>query len=64
LALVLSNTDRRGDFTCIILNPKIWEANVESADLSVVSQATEWAGHQDLEDIVGDVLADSGLVPT
>ncbi len=64
LAFVLSNTDRRGDFTCVILNPSIWETTVDSADASLVSEATEWASHQNLEDILGEVLADSGLAPT
>jgi DNA-binding SARP family transcriptional activator/tetratricopeptide (TPR) repeat protein len=64
LALVLAHTDRRGDFTCVILNPRIWQAYADLADPSLVGEATEWASHHDLQDVVGEALADSGLVST
>lgn len=64
LALVLANTDRRGDFTCVILNPRVWEANADGADPSVVRDAMEWASNQDLEAVVAGVLADGRMVPT
>jgi predicted ATPase/DNA-binding SARP family transcriptional activator len=56
LALVLSGTDRRGDFTCEIINPRVWEENTASLDPARAEQARRWACDRELTTVVTDVL--------
>ncbi|MBW3621362.1 MAG: tetratricopeptide repeat protein, partial [Actinobacteria bacterium] len=57
LAFVLSRTDRRGDFTCEIVNPRVWAESTASVEASRVEDAQEWARGRDLASLVATVLA-------
>lgn len=57
LAFVLSRTDRRGDFTCEIINPRVWAESTASIDPARTEAARQWARGRDLTGVVADVLA-------
>lgn len=57
LAFVLSRTDRRGDFTCEIINPRAWSESTACVEPSRLEDAQRWAGDRDLPRVVADVLA-------
>ena len=57
LAFVLAHTDRRGDFTCEILNPQIWDEATDSVSRSSVENARAFAAGLSLDEVVRAAMA-------
>lgn len=57
LALVVSWTDRTGDFTSSILDQRIWKAHTTGVAPAQVQQAVAWARGQDPNDLIASVLS-------
>lgn len=57
LAFVLARTDRRGDFTCEMLNPKAWNEAICNVPPETVRRAQERATELHLDFLVAESLA-------
>ena len=61
LGFVSTWTRHGPDFTAWILDPRAWDESSEGVRPDVIEKAREWAGNQELVDVVANALAQTGM---